>query len=205
MNHSFAPAGMDLATAENITEVLQGRLADLADLSMTLKHVHWNVVGFGFIATHELMDEQAAVVNALIDEVAERITTMGAIAGGLPTQVIANRSSDDDYALGRGPVMAHLGALDKVYERVVAAHREALDEIGEDDLVTQDLLIGQIAKLDLNHWFIRAHLADTDGRLATEGTDSELDAAATSAALLQPGGEFDRDVEAEESELVPLT
>lgn len=205
MKHVFAPAGMDLRTAETITETLQGRLADLADLSMTLKHVHWNVVGFGFIATHELMDRQVAVVNEMIDEVAERITTMGAIAGGLPSQVIANRSSDEDYALGRGPVMAHLGALDKVYGRVVAAHREALEEVGEDDLVTQDLLIGQIAKLDLNHWFIRAHLENTEGRLATEGTKSELDAAATSAALLQPGGDSEVDLGAEEEELVPLT
>lgn len=199
MNHAYAPAGLDIETAETITDLLQVRLADLADLAITLKHVHWNVVGFGFMSIHKLMDEQTDAVRTMIDEVAERITTMGSVAGGLPTQIIENRTTDSDYALGRGPVMAHLGALDKVYERVIAGHRDAIDKVGEDDMVTQDMLIAQTGDLDLNHWFIRAHLSDTDGKLATEGTSDELDAAATSAGLLQPDG---ADAAAEKEALV---
>lgn len=191
MKHGFAPAGMTTEKAEVIVSHLQSRLADLIDLSLTLKHVHWNVVGFGFRSAHEMMDEQADTVRGLIDEMAERITTMGAIAAGLPGQVIDSRSSDADYSLGRGPVTAHFGALDKVYERVIGHFRESIPAV-EDDHVSQDLLISQTATLDLNHWFIRAHLSDTEGDLATEGTQDELEAAATSASLMQPGGETER-------------
>ncbi len=205
MKHMYAPAGMEISDAEEIAGLLQVRLADLTDLSLTLKHVHWNVIGLGFTSIHELMDQQAEVVRGMIDEVAERITALGAIAGGLPTQVAENRTSDADYALGRGPVMAHLGALDKVYERVITGHRGAIERVGDVDAVTEDLLIGQTAKLDLNHWFIRAHVSDTEGKLATAGTESEMEAAATSAHLLQPGGETERVESEDEEELVPLT
>lgn len=191
MEPQFAPAGMSTGDAGDVTEILQSRLSDFVDLSLTLKHIHWNVVGFGFIGIHKLMDEQTEAVRALIDETAERITTLGAVAAALPSQVVDGRSSEGDYALGRGPVMAHLGALDKVYERVISQHRDATSAVGQMDPVSEDLLISQTAALDLLHWFIRAHLSDTEGNLATFANDSELDAAAASASLLQPGGEID--------------
>ena len=190
MEPQYAPAGMSTEHAGEVTEVLQTRLADLIDLSLTLKHVHWNVVGFGFIGIHKLMDEQTNAVRGLIDEIAERITTLGAVATGLPSQVVDGRSSHGDYALGRGPVMAHLGALDKVYERVISGHRDAISAVGQVDPVSEDLLISVTATLDLHHWIVRAHLSDTEGNLSTVGADSELDAAAASAHLLQPGGEI---------------
>jgi starvation-inducible DNA-binding protein len=194
---------MSRDSAEEITQSLQERLADLIDLSLTLKHVHWNVIGFGFIAIHKLMDEQTGTVRGLIDEVAERITTMGAVAAGLPSQVIEGRTAKGDYALGRGPVMAHLGALDKAYERVIVGHREAISAVTKHDPITEDLLIGQTAKLDLNHWFIRAHLSDTEGHLVTSGAESELDAAATAAQLLQPTREIESLASEDEKEPVP--
>lgn len=203
MEPQYAPAGMNTEDAGKVTEVLQSRLIDLIDLSLTLKHVHWNVVGFGFIGIHKLMDEQVDAVRNLIDETAERITTMGAVATGLPSQVADGRSSPGDYSLGRGPVMAHLGALDKVYERVISGHRDALSAVAEIDPVSEDLLVGQTATLDLHHWFVRAHLSDTNGNLATAGNDSELDAAAASAHLLQPGGEIA--LEDVEKDPVPIT
>lgn len=201
MESNFAPAGISTSDAASITEILQERLADLIDLSLTLKHVHWNVNGAGFIAIHKLMDEQNEVVRGLVDGVAERITTMGGVAAGLTGEVAKMRSQDSDYALGRAPVSAHLGALDQVYRRVCANHRDAAAEIGEVDLVSQDLLVGQTAILDLNHWFVRAHLSDTSGRLVTEGIDDELDAA-VEAARAQDGVEL---IEAKSGEPVPIT
>lgn len=177
MNNRFAPPGLNRESAARVTEILQGRLASLIDLAMTLKHVHWNVVGPGFMALHELMDEQAAAVTWLVDEMAERITTLGGVAAGLPDLVSRYRSADQDYALGRAPVTAHLGALDKAYARVINGHRGSIEEVDIADPVSGDLLIGQTRTLELNHWFIRAHLADIDGELPTAGAGDELEAA----------------------------
>ena len=186
MEHRYAPSGMDTGEAEKIAAILQERLASLIDLSLTLKHVHWNVIGSGFIAVHEMMDTQTDTVRDMIDEVAERISTLGGVAGGLATQVVEMRSADDEYALGRAPVMAHLGALDKVYERIGSGHREAIEQVSSLDPVSEDILISQTAQLEMNHWFVRAHLSDTDGRLATQGTVTQLDAATAAAHALQP-------------------
>lgn len=204
MKPQYAPSGMSTGDAGEVTDILQSRLTDLIDLSLTLKHVHWNVVGFGFIGIHKLMDEQVDAVRSLVDEVAERITTMGAVATGLPSQVVDGRSSDGDYSLGRGPVMAHLGALDKVYERVISGYRDAIPAVEKTDPVSEDLLISQTATLDLQHWFVRAHLSDTEGNLATVGNDSELEAAAASASLLQPSGEIAIEEDAQK-EPAPIT
>ena len=51
---------------------------------------------------------------------------------------------------------------------------------------TDYLLIGQSARLELNHWFIRVHLSDTEGRPASEGTVSQLDAATGATYAMQP-------------------
>lgn len=193
MEHRYAPAGMDTGEAEKVGAILQERLASLIDLSLILKHVHWNVVGSGFLAIHELMDTQSDQTRQMIDEVAERITTLGGVAGGLAGQVVEMRSAADEYALGRAPVMAHLGALDKVYERVGSGHREAIDQVANIDPITEDQLISQAAQLEMNHWFIRAHISDTDGRLATEGAVSQLDAAAAAGHILQPEAVLDDD------------
>jgi starvation-inducible DNA-binding protein len=199
IRHHYAPAGLDTGEAEKLATILQERLSSLIDLSLTLKHVHWNVVGSGFIAVHEMMDAQTEAARAMVDAVAERITTLGGVAGGLATQVVDMRSAADEYALGRAPVMAHLGALDKVYQRIGAGHREAIEQVSGVDPVTEDLLIAQTAQLELNHWFIRAHISDVDGRLATEGTVDQLEAA-TAAVAFQSDMGVSEDVASEEGE-----
>lgn len=186
MKHQYAPAGMDTGDAEKLATILQERLASLIDLSLILKHVHWNVIGPGFIAVHELMDAQAKEARAMVDEVAERISTLGGVAAGLAQQVVDMRATEDQYALGRAPVMAHLGALDKVYEQVGARHREAIEQVESVDPISEDLLVSQSRRIELNHWFIRAHISDTTGKLATQGTVNQLDAATAATYALQP-------------------
>jgi starvation-inducible DNA-binding protein len=36
--------------------MMQGRLVGLVDLALTLKHIHWNVVGPDFISVHTMLD-----------------------------------------------------------------------------------------------------------------------------------------------------
>ena len=51
------------------------------------------------------------------------------VAEGLAGQVSEGREAEDDYMLGRAPVAAHLGALDKVYERLGKGNRDAIAEV----------------------------------------------------------------------------
>jgi starvation-inducible DNA-binding protein len=176
MSDGYSIPGMSNQDGGKVRDRLQQRLVALIDLELTLKHVHWNVVGPTFIGVHEMLDPQVAAVRLMVDELAERIATLGGSPVGTPGYVATHRSWDD-YSLLRATTLEHLGALDLVYAGVVADHRRAIDELEEPDPVTQDLLIDQSAQLEQYQWFVRAHLEDTSGALATEGATTLLEAA----------------------------
>jgi len=172
----FTVPGLEAAEGDKVAELLQNRLTALIDLSLTLKHVHWNVVGPYFIGVHQMIDPQVDAVREMVDATAERIATLGRQPNGLPGYVAKNRSWDD-YSIGRATVPEHLGALDVVYQGVIAEHRKAIDTLDDLDLVSQDMLVGQARELEQFHWFVRAHLENSEGSLSTAGTEHEEDAA----------------------------
>jgi starvation-inducible DNA-binding protein len=173
---SYTVPGMKPEVAADVIALLQDRLNALNDLSLTLKHIHWNVVGPNFIGVHTMLDPQVEAVRLMADDVAERIATLGGSPVGTPGVLVAQRSWDD-YAIGRADTGVHLAALDIVYNGVIENHRVAIDKTEEPDPVTQDMLIEQAGKLERFHWFVRAHLESADGRLATEGVRDEKTAA----------------------------
>jgi starvation-inducible DNA-binding protein len=167
---------MSTEDANAVTSMLQDRLNALSDLALTLKHVHWNVVGPHFIAVHKMLDPQVDSVRLMVDATAERIATLGASPVGTPGALVKERRWDD-YSIGRADAMEHLGALDLTYDGVITDHRDAMKRLEELDLVTQDLLIGQLAELEQFQWFVRAHLESAAGTLATDGATTERAAA----------------------------
>jgi starvation-inducible DNA-binding protein len=172
----YTVPGMEEKDAGIVIDLLQQRLHALNDLALTLKHVHWNVVGPNFIAVHTMLDPQVDSVREMVDTVAERIATLGGSPAGTPGALVAARTWED-YSVGRDNAIAHLGALNLVYSGVIGDHRAAIAETEEIDPVTQDMLIGQSSELEQYQWFVRAHLESSDGTLSTAGATSELDAA----------------------------
>ena len=172
----YTVPGMKPDDAGEVIALLQDRLNALNDLALTLKHVHWNVIGPHFIAVHTMLDPQVDGVRAMVDDTAERIATLGGSPSGTPGALVAARSWDD-YSIGRDDAIAHLGALDLVYTGVIADHRTAIDKTEEFDPVTQDLLISQAGELEQYHWFVRAHLEITDGSLRSADASTEEEAA----------------------------
>ena len=161
---------------QEVARILQLRLTALNDLALTLKHIHWNVVGPHFIAVHEMLDPQVDAVRLMVDATAERIATLGVAPRGTPGVIVSERSWDD-YSLGRDTTIAHLGALDEVYQGVITDHRKAATDVEELDDVTNDLLIGHLHELELFHWFVRAHLESSGGSLSTADETTEVGAA----------------------------
>jgi starvation-inducible DNA-binding protein len=168
--------GVDSHDAGEIIRLLQDRLNALNDLALTLKHIHWNVVGPHFIAVHTMLDPQVDAVRLMVDATAERIATLGGSPSGTPGALVAGRSWDD-YSLGRADAIDHLGALDVVYGGIIEAHRKAIEATEESDPVTQDLLIAQAGQLEQYQWFVRAHLETPTGALRTAGANTEHGAA----------------------------
>ena len=167
--YSAGQSNLD-GSAPRVVEILQDRLVSTLDLHLTLKHIHWNVVGMNFIAVHEMLDPQVDAVRKMSDEIAERIATLGGVPKGTPQAIVDGRRWGD-YELGREPTVRHLARLDDVYSGVIADHRKAVDELDELDPVSQDMLIGNLAELELFQWFVRAHLMDSAGDVVHRQAD----------------------------------
>ena len=164
----FTVPGMAPAEGAEVAGILQERLGALIDLGLTLKHVHWNVVGPTFIGVHTMLDPQVDGVAAMVDATAERIATLGTSPNGLAGNMVSTRTWVD-YPLRRDLVPEHLTALDSVYVGVIDDHRKAIEAVSDADPITEDLLIGQSGILEQYQWFVRAHLESASGKLSNQG------------------------------------
>jgi starvation-inducible DNA-binding protein len=160
----FTAPGMTNESAAQTIAQLDNRMVALIDLQLTLKHIHWNVVGPNFIGVHEMLDPQVDVIREMTDTIAERIATLGGVPVGTPKSIV-DRRSWEDYSIGKGLVKDHLVALDKVYKGVNADHRKALEKLSELDPVSEDMIIAQLAELEQFQWFVRAHIESSTGEL----------------------------------------
>ena len=186
MPPKFTVPGMSQDDAVKVIDLLQGRLVTLIDLQLTLKHIHWNVVGPAFIGVHEMLDPQVDAVRAMVDETAERIATLGGEPNGLPGNLVSSRSWDD-YDLGRA--MTQSTSVPSTWSTTgsSASTAQLIDELDELDQVTQDMIIGQSEQLEQFQWFVRAHLESDGGRLVTAGATTERQAAAKAGGRTTTG------------------
>jgi starvation-inducible DNA-binding protein len=172
----FTIPGLSEKDGNKVADLLQKQLSTYNDLHLTLKHVHWNVVGPNFIGVHEMIDPQVELVRGYADEVAERIAALGKSPQGTPGAILKDRTWDD-YSVGRDTVQAHLAALDLVYTGIIEDTRKSIETFEDLDLVSQDMLIGHAGELEKFQWFVRAHLENSGGQLANQGARTERTAA----------------------------
>jgi starvation-inducible DNA-binding protein len=142
---------------EQIIGILNQRLADASDLKSQAKQAHWNVKGMNFIALHELFDQVSSELDPHIDDIAERITTLGGVALGT-IRVAAQNSSLSEYPLEISDGAAHVDALSNAladFGKKVRADIDTTDQLG--DANTADLLTGVSTTIDKMLWFVEAH------------------------------------------------
>jgi starvation-inducible DNA-binding protein len=142
---------------EKLIGILNERLADAIDLKSQAKQAHWNVKGMNFIALHELFDQVSTEVETHIDDIAERVTTLGGTALGT-VRVAAQKSSLSEYPLEITDGGAHVDALSTALADFGKKVRTNIDETAElGDADTADLFTGVSREIDKLLWFVEAH------------------------------------------------
>ncbi len=143
---------------EKIVAILNQRLADAADLKSQAKQAHWNVKGMNFIALHELFDQVATELDTHVDDLAERVTTLGGTAMGTVRLAAANSTlAEYPHEITDGP--AHVDALSNAlsdFGKKIRSDIDATDDLGDAD--TADLFTGISRAIDKLLWFVEAHL-----------------------------------------------
>jgi starvation-inducible DNA-binding protein len=148
---------IDKGKREELIGILNQRLADAADLKSQAKQAHWNVKGANFIALHELFDQVSTELDTHVDDIAERITTLGGMAMGT-VRLAAKNSSLSEYPHEISDGTAHVDALSSAladFGKKVRKDIDTTDELGDKD--TADLFTQVSRSIDKLLWFVEAH------------------------------------------------
>jgi starvation-inducible DNA-binding protein len=134
---------------------LQATLAELINLALLGKHLHWSVVGPRFEPLHRQLDEFAASWSAAADAVAERAVAVGYWPDGQATTV-AESSELAQVTPGPLPDREVIRVVSHRLIEAVANCRSRIASIGSLDVVSQDVLIKVVLGLEQQLWIMRA-------------------------------------------------
>ncbi len=156
------PLALSHDTRQYSVQRLNRVLADTQILYSLYKKYHWLMRGPTFFQLHELLDKHAKEQRELVDDIAERIQTLGGIAVGDPRHV-AELTHIPRPPDGAEEVPAMLSRLLEAHEIILTDARGAAartEELG--DVGTNDLLVSQVIRTnELQVWFIAEHLVET--------------------------------------------
>ena len=144
-------------SAENLNQVL----ADTITLRDLYKKHHWQVAGHTFYQLHLLFDKHYEEQNELVDSIAERIQSLGAISLAMAADV-AETTIIPRPPRGREEVPVQISRLLEAHEIVLKEARTMAKQASDSgDDGTNDLLVSDIIRTnELQVWFISEHLVD---------------------------------------------
>ncbi|EDY82424.1 Ferritin-like domain subfamily [Verrucomicrobiia bacterium DG1235] len=141
-----------------VVEALRVVLADSYAVMAQTHICHWNVRGPGFFALHTAFEEQYTELFAAVDEIAERIRALGALApGGLANLAGLAGVSEIAEDAGAEAMVSHLLEGNK---KLVADLLKARDHAGEaGDSPTEDLMIQRAQIHEKTIWMLNSYLS----------------------------------------------
>jgi starvation-inducible DNA-binding protein len=137
-------------------------LADSQILFGLYKKHHWLMRGHTFYQLHLLLDKHAEEQLKLIDEIAERIQSLGGLAVGDPRHV-AELTRIPRPPDGCEEVPSMISRLLQAHEMILIDARDAARKAADQgDDGTNDLLISDVVRTgETQVWFLVEHLVDT--------------------------------------------
>jgi len=133
-------------------------LADSIVLHSQAKYAHWNVKGLHFFPLHELFDEIAEEFEDHIDEIAERITSLGGQAIG-STYTAASTSNIPPLSTSAVTGVEFIEMLaDRIAMHDANLGQDIQAATQSGDLDTADLLNEVSREVGEQRWLLEAHL-----------------------------------------------
>lgn len=143
---------------KEVSEILSKVLANEYFLYLKTLNVHWNVTGHNFAGFHKLLESQYEWLKDVIDDVAERIRTLGLTA---PANY-RKYSKETEISEGEpeGDFEDMLEDLCQGHEKIIALLRSSLNKVGQTtDFGSEDLLIEVLRDHEKNLWMLNSHFA----------------------------------------------
>lgn len=152
--------GLDTKKTEGLANDLNQLLANFQLYYQNLRGIHWNIKGRAFFDLHVKFEELYTDANLKVDEIAERILTLGATplhtfedynkAAKVP---VGKNISKDDKAVEL--IVDSLSELLKIERRILKTSDEANDE------GTNSMMSDFITEQEKTVWMMKAWLGET--------------------------------------------
>ena len=144
-------------------EVLNQAVADLYVAHIALHQVHWYMCGRGFMVWHPKMDEYMDSLDGYLDEISERLITLGGKPYSTLTEFLQHSEIEEEVGEFRN-VEESLERVLEIYRYLINLFQKALDVTDEEgDDVTNDIFVGAKADLEKTVWMIAAELGQAPG------------------------------------------
>lgn len=139
----------------NVVNALQSLLADFQVHYTNLRSLHWNIKGRGFFTLHEKFESMYNDTAEKVDEIAERILTLGGVPESRFSQYLTHSSVAEVSNVSCGGEALHV--VLNTY-RVFIEKERALIDIANDanDAVTADMLTGYLKEQEKMVWMLVA-------------------------------------------------
>ena len=155
------PTDLKREGVAQITESLNLLLADVFALYLKTKSFHWHISGPHFRDYHLLLDEQAAQIFAMSDDIAERTRKIG----GSTLRSISDISrqqrlrDNNDTSLSATDMLAQLCSDNRQLTGFLRLTHEVAS--GNGDVATASLIENWIDESERRTWFLSAALAES--------------------------------------------
>ena len=149
------------AHLKHVAELLNTLLADEFVLYTKTRSAHWNVQGPGFIELHKFFQSQYEALDIIIDDVAERIRTLGHYAlGSLKRYLDVTDMLEDTTKSGQQRRLIQTLLHD--HETITHVIRNDIAPIADNakDLGTADMVTGILEQHEKMAWMLRSHLSE---------------------------------------------
>ena len=152
--------GLDEEKTKEIAEDLNQLLANFQLYYQNLRGIHWNIKGKRFFDLHVKFEELYTDANIKVDEIAERILTLG---------ITPLHTFDDYIKAAKVPVGKNVSNDEKAVQLIVASlsqlikmERDILDKSGDaNDEGTNSMMSDFITEQEKTVWMMKAWLGET--------------------------------------------
>lgn len=159
--------GIKEADRKKVADQLQILFADTYNLYYKTHAYHWNVTGPRFQPLHGIFQTQYNELWLALDEIAERIRSLGFYAPGSYSDISSRTSiSEDDGVPSAGDMIGNLVKGHEAVSRTAKKVLDAADKAG--DTATDDLVSPRVTYHEKTAWMLRAMLEDEGGKSAAK-------------------------------------
>lgn len=152
--YSKSPSGFSDQAVDEITATLNSILADVFALYIKTKNFHWHVSGPHFRDYHTLLDEQAAELLAITDDIAERVRKVGGTTLRSVSHVakLQRLLDSDGEHISANQMLAELCGDNKTLSRFFKEAKEICDK--HQDIATSAMIDVWVDEAERRTWFL---------------------------------------------------